>query len=147
MRINKTDTTIMEGDMTPMIDMSFQLIAFLMVLVNFSADEVNARVVLPESELARPPDGAPAENRIVIQMDEKAGILMGAESLNFEGFRTMLSNEVYLLQMKKLSPADATVIIRAHRNAPTGKVQEVIRLCQEKKFERFVLRAKEKIRD
>jgi biopolymer transport protein ExbD len=75
MKIKKADTSVMEGDMTPMIDMSFQLIAFLMVLVNFSADDVSARVVLPESELARPPEGAPAENRIIIQMDKVGSII------------------------------------------------------------------------
>jgi biopolymer transport protein ExbD len=55
----------------------------------------------------------------------------------------MLNNEAYLLQTRDLAPADATLIIRAHKDCQTGKVQEVIKTCQEKKFEKFVLRAKE----
>ena len=35
------------------------------------------------------------------------------------------------------------VIIRAHKDVPTGKVQEVIEMCQREQFERFRLRAKE----
>ena len=133
----------MEGDMTPMIDMSFQLIAFLMVLVNFTADDVNAKVVLPESELARPPQGNPVENRIIIQMDQNGMILSGAETLSLDRLKTVLDNEAYLLNAKEKKPADATVIVRAHRDCKTGQVQEVIKTCQEKKFEKFVLRAKE----
>ena len=37
---------------------------------------------------------------------------------------------------------NATIVIRADRDVPTGKVQEVIRVCQEADFEKFVLRAK-----
>jgi biopolymer transport protein ExbD len=143
MKIKKTESGILEGDMTPMIDMTFQLVAFLMVLVNFSADDVSAKVVLPESELARPPEGAPNENRIIVQLDKEGSILMGAETVTIDGLKTMLSNEAYLLSTKELSPSDATIIVRAHKDAQTGKVQEVIKACQEKKFDRFVLRAKE----
>ncbi|MFN7292338.1 MAG: ExbD/TolR family protein, partial [Pirellula sp.] len=43
-----------EGDMTPMIDMVFQLIIFFMVLINFSQDDQNEKIKLPSSELAKP---------------------------------------------------------------------------------------------
>lgn len=144
MKIARHDTTVMEGDMTPMIDMSFQLIAFLMVLVNFTADDVSARVILPESELARPPEGAPAENRIILQLDGAGSIIYGADPVNIDGLKTILKNEAYLLTTRELEPKDALIIVRAHKNCPTGKVQEVIKTCQEQKFDHFVLRAKEK---
>lgn len=145
MKIKKANSDVLEGDMTPMIDMTFQLIAFLMVLVNFSAEDVSARVVLPESELARPPESV-NENRIIIQVDAKGQIIMGAELLTVPGMKTMLKNEAYLLATKTppLEPKDATIIIRAHKDCQTGKIQEVIKTCQEEKFDRFVLRAKEK---
>jgi biopolymer transport protein ExbD len=144
MKIKKVDSSLLEGDMTPMIDMAFQLIAFLMVLVNFTADDVSAKVVLPESELARPPDGNPDDNRIIVQIDSEGTILMGAQEMDLNGLKTMLSNEVFLLQQKDLGAQDAVVIVRAHKDTKTGTVQEVIKACQDKKFDRFVLRAKEK---
>lgn len=144
MKIKSGSSAILEGDMTPMIDMTFQLVAFLMVLVNFAAEDVSARVVLPESEMARPPEGKPTENRILIQMDKDGQILYGAEILSLESLKTVLRSEEYLLQSKQLAPADALVIIRAHKDAQTGKVQDVIKTCQENKFDHFVLRAKEK---
>jgi len=54
-----------EGDMTPMIDMTFQLIAFFMVLVNFADADQNERIRLPSSELAKPPD-RPFESPITL---------------------------------------------------------------------------------
>ena len=41
---------------------------------------------------------------------------------------------------KKLS--DVTVVIRADRLAKTGKVQEIIQMCQEAGFDMFALRGK-----
>jgi biopolymer transport protein ExbD len=144
MKIKPANTTVSEADMTPMIDMTFQLIAFLMVLVNFSAESVSARVVLPESELARPPEHSPEDNKIVIQLDAQGLIIFGSDTVSAENLKTMLKNEAYLLSTRDLSPSESTVIIRAHRECPTGKVQEVIKTCQEQKFDKFILRAKEK---
>ena len=144
MKIKAANTTVSEADMTPMIDMTFQLIAFLMVLVNFSAEDVSAKVVLPESELARPPEHASNENKIVVQLDKEGSILYGSETVSPDGLKSILKNEAYLLTTQELSPGDATVIVRAHRDCPTGKVQEVIKICQEQKFDKFILRAKEK---
>jgi biopolymer transport protein ExbD len=58
MRFRQRRTTpVDQGDMTPMIDMVFQLIAFFMVLINFSEVDYNERIALPQSELAQPPEG------------------------------------------------------------------------------------------
>ena len=38
-------------------------------------------------------------------------------------------------------PSSATIIVRADGRSKTGDVQEMIKVCQEKGFERFVLRA------
>ena len=42
------------------------------------------------------------------------------------------------------SPSDATVVVRADGRARTGDVQLIIRDCQAKGFEKFVLRAEYK---
>ncbi|MEM1303854.1 MAG: biopolymer transporter ExbD, partial [Planctomycetota bacterium] len=45
MRVKKRkEMEAAEGDMTPMIDMTFQLIAFFMVLINFSEVEQDQRI-------------------------------------------------------------------------------------------------------
>jgi len=54
-----------------------------------------------------------------------------------------LDIEISLLRRQHKSPAQANVIIRADGSVPTGQVQKLIKLCQEKNFERFALRAKQ----
>ena len=60
MRVKSKKVDLAEGDLTPMIDMAFQLIAFFMVLINFAQTESNDRVKLPSSQLVKPPE-APLE--------------------------------------------------------------------------------------
>ena len=46
-----------------------------------------------------------------------------------------------LVPVAGLKLAEATVIVRADGRSKTGDVQELIKFCQEKGFEKFVLRA------
>jgi len=55
MRIAGKKPEIADVDMTPMIDIVFQLIAFFMVVTNFANTKADERVKLPKDELARPP--------------------------------------------------------------------------------------------
>jgi biopolymer transport protein ExbD len=131
-------------DMTPMIDMAFQLIAFFMVLLNFAGADQNERIQLPISELAKPPE-APMEHPIFIQLTKSGTVILGGQEVPLSGLRPYMIREGEFLRFRKKSPRDASVIIRADANAATGSVQEVIQVCQESKFETFALRAAEKI--
>jgi len=134
---------IVEGDLTPMIDMTFQLIAFFMLVINFSDVEQDQRVTLPASELARPPE-APYEHPLTIHLTENDRFIYGGrEVTQLAQLRSALLQETQIIlrhTTKKL--ADVTVIIRADENAKTGLVQQVIQACQELEFERFALRGK-----
>lgn len=141
-------------DMTPMIDMTFQLIAFFMILINFNEGEQSEKVTLPNSTLAKPPE-APLETPITIQIGftivdkkpvgEEKMIIAGQEFGNPDALKPILNNEKFVLENKSPPKAatDANVIIRAHKDARTGIVQNVIRVCQEVGFDKFTLRAKE----
>ena len=134
---------IVEGDLTPMIDMTFQLIAFFMLVINFSDVEQDQRVTLPSSELARPPE-APYEHPLTIHLTENDRFIYGGrEVTQLAQLRSALLQETqFIFQYKTKNLADVTVIIRADENAKTGLVQQVIQACQELKFERFALRGK-----
>jgi len=62
-----------------------------------------------------------------------------------EAIRPFLKAEKYLLQTKNQSEKNATIIIRAHKDAKTGMVQKIIKVCQEVGFEKFTLRAKSEV--
>lgn len=134
-----------EGDMTPMIDMTFQLIAFFMIAMNFSQAEQDERVMLPASALAKPPD-RPLENPVVVNVTRDGKIIYGGQELpTMNRLRPYLVNERMVLEGRKQSIDDATVIIRADRYAQAGFVQKLIQLCQEERFQKFSLRAQEEV--
>ena len=54
MKIKSEKSAVADVDMTPMIDIVFQLIAFFMVITNFEQTQADERVKLPKDQLARP---------------------------------------------------------------------------------------------
>jgi biopolymer transport protein ExbD len=144
MRIRRRAHDIVEGDLTPMIDMTFQLIAFFMLVINFSDVEQDQRVTLPASELAQPPD-APYDQPLTIHLTEEGSYIYAGSMLpSVDALRSALLREKQIIELHtNQSLADVTVIIRADEDAQTGQVQEIIQTCQDLQFERFALRGKQ----
>ncbi|MEL6109206.1 MAG: biopolymer transporter ExbD [Planctomycetota bacterium] len=142
MKIKPRKVDLAEGDLTPMIDMTFQLIAFFMVLINFSQTEENERVVLPNSQLVKPPE-APLEYPIILHVAKDGEIILGGDSYSTETLSVGLRRELAVIRSEKKTPADANVIIRGHQDVAAGQIQEIIKVAQDEKLERFALRAKE----
>ncbi len=130
-----------EGDLTPMIDMTFQLIAFFMVLINFTDAEQDQRIRLPVSDIAKPPDTAFIEPRTV-HLTDRGMVSFRGDEMPMVEFERHLRRDVQELRNRGKSVTDVTVIIRADKNAMSGQVQEIMQECQRTGYERFVLRAK-----
>jgi len=145
MKIKKGSTSgILEGDLTPMIDMTFQLIAFFMVLINFTQSEQNEKVKLPSSVLAKPAK-APIAFPITLHLTEDATVIIGLQEISIGALGPFLVRERNVLQVQGKTTDDATIVVRAHKFSSTGRVQELIKKCQENNFEKFALRAKEDV--
>ena len=127
-------------DMTPMIDMTFQLITFFMFVMNFSEAEQDDRIQLPLSQLAKPVDG-PIDKPITLQLTDKGSVIYAGEMIGLPDIGGYLEREKSVMLDAGKEPNTATVIVRADGAAKTGDVQEIIRICQEKGFEKFALRA------
>jgi len=128
-------------DMTPMIDMTFQLITFFMFVMNFSEAEQDDRIQLPMSQLAKPVDG-PIEKPITLQLTNKGSVIYAGETIGLRDVGGYLEREKSVMLDAGKEPNTATIIVRADGAAKTGEVQEIIKICQEKGFEKFALRAK-----
>jgi biopolymer transport protein ExbD len=129
-----------EIDMTPMIDMTFQLITFFMFVMNFSEAEQDDRIQLPMSQLAKPVEGV-KELPITLQLTRDNNIIYAGELVSVSDIGGYLEREKTVLLDQGREPSSATVIVRADGQAKTGEVQQVIKICQEKGFEKFALRA------
>ena len=142
MKVKSKKVDLAEGDLTPMIDMVFQLIAFFMVLINFAQTESNDRVKLPSSQLVKPPEVA-LEFPIILHIAQDGEIILGGDDYTAETLRVGLQRELAVIKAEGKSAKDANVVIRAHKDTAAGDVQEVIRVAQEQKLENFALRVKE----
>ncbi len=142
----KRKTEILEGDLTPMIDMTFQLIAFFMLLINFSEVDRAEEITLPSSVLAVPPDVRP-DYQIILNLEPGGKIKFeGQEVPEIDFMGPVLKQQVAAASREGVSEPDIAVIIRSHQDTPTGLVQELISKCQESELQTFSLRVKEKLR-
>ena len=146
MKIEKARTKILEGDLTPMIDMTFLLIAFFMLLINFSEIEKSEEIDLPDSVLARPPENPP-EYQIVLNLDKDGAVIFAKQRVNeIDLIHVLLDQEIGVATREGVSKGNINVIIRADRDVKTGLVQDLMAKCQESDLELFSLRVNERLR-
>ncbi len=156
MKIKGTPLSVPEVDMTPMIDVVFQLIAFFMVLSKFDQEKVDERVTLPKDQLARPPI-VKRESAFTLNFGferDKQGAITDPTPYIFDGdqkftvdtVRSRLRQEAAFYKAIGRNVEDVTVEIRADALVQSGLVQELIQICQERdiEFQRFALKATQK---
>ena len=153
MKLKRAEINVSEMDMTPMIDMTFQLISFFMFVINFNNDLSNQQIHLPVAELAKPVEKAKIQP-LVLNIDQDGKLLVIGEILDLKDPNGFAKANAYLkkeatvirLAMQKAGkPGDkgleATVIIRGDERMHYGAVQDLIRACREAGFTKFSLRA------
>ncbi len=129
-----------ETDMTPMIDMTFQLITFFMFVMKVSDIEADARIKLPSSQIAKPPEGKPGDI-YVLQIASNNKVLHNGQDIDLDRFDKILRLEVDTKRRLGKDPADTVVLVRADSFAETGQVQKIIQICQKNGFVNYSLRA------
>lgn len=141
----KNSSEIMEADLTPMIDVTFLLIAFFMVLINFTEVDRAEEILLPKSRLAIPPTVRP-DYQVILNLDVNGVVKFGGQDFtNIDLLDSALEREKSAAQIENVQPRDISVIVRSHQDTPTGVVQKLISKCQQLGLENFSLRVKEQI--
>jgi len=151
MRIKHSGPSLVEADMTPMIDMVFQLVAFFMIVTNFDQQQADERVKLPSDPLVKPPEvarklelvlnvgfsrtpeGEIADPIAKLYFPGEDGVdaMFSRDRINQEGNVSKLRNE----------SKDTVVTIRADADVPTGVVQKLIEFGQDAGYNKFALKA------
>lgn len=146
MRFRRKHEGVLEADLTPMIDMTFQLIAFFMLIINFSEVEKSQELQLPLSEIVKPPE-TPPPFKIILNMDAEGMIKFREfEPVRLNALRPILLNEIGTASRMGVAPGKISVIIRADKNVRTGMVQELMDACKQERLEQFSLRVNEQLR-
>jgi biopolymer transport protein ExbD len=138
-------------NMTPLLDVVFQLITFFMLVINFSNDNYDQRVRLPIAGSARPLDAAKvSEDRLVLNIDRDGRLLITGEILDSERATREIHFQADLIKLNakaaglKVDAAEGlptTVVLRADRATPFSQLFRMITACQAEGFRKFDLKA------
>jgi len=144
MKMSKHDPkTEVEMDMTPMIDIVFQLIIFFMLITDMTQEELEL-LHLPEAQTASPDDPDPRDIRPVINLLSDGQILVKRELLydpvNDDGYAALKEFLAGMARRMPREPLDATkpggatvpanaLLIRADQSTPFKHIQKVMEIC------------------
>lgn len=145
MKVQRRKVDPEKGDLTSMIDMTFQLIAFFMILINFSEVDRSEDIELPLSELAKPPSEAADHEMVLNLLPNGEVIYSSTKYLRGDKLKSQFDRKVREAKREGQEPADIRIVIRAHEDTPTGKVQELMAECEKASLSNFALRVKERV--
>ena len=110
-------------DLTPMIDMVFNLLIFFMVVSQFANEERDLKVQLPDGSEAMPLTAKPRE--IFVNIDNAGRYFVRSQELSSEQLGDLLAQAVLN------NPGRQSVIIRADKRAAWDYVATAMRLCNQ----------------
>jgi len=136
-----------EPNLTPILDMVFQLITFFMLVINFQAAAVDMSLKLPIVGSARPVSTPGTEELLVLNVTTKGEVIVYGQPKNPEEY---LSKEARLTVRKlkndgkKISLGDelpTMIVVRADHKTPFDLLNKVLTECQKNGYRKFALRA------
>jgi biopolymer transport protein ExbD len=110
-------------DLTPMIDVVFNLLIFFMVVSHFADTERDLKTRLPDGSEAMPMTARPRE--LYVNIDERGRYFVRSREVTREELREIL------IQAALNNPGTQTVSIRADKRAAWDYVATAMRLCNE----------------
>jgi biopolymer transport protein ExbD len=142
--LHSADTA--EPNLTPMLDMVFQLVTFFMLVLNFQAAALDMSLKLPVVGSARPVD-TKSEDLLVLNVNLKGEVIVYGIPKNTEEYlakEAQFSRKRLEIDGKKIKPGDelpTMVVVRADQKTPFDLLNKVLTDCQKNGFRRFALRA------
>ena len=142
-----------EPNLTPLLDVVFQLITFFMLVINFSNENYDARVRLPVAGSARPVeegDKSAMEDRLVLNVDRQGRMLMTGRVLTSTQAIQEIKHQADLVKLNvraaglKPDPSGGlptTIVLRSDRDTPFSSIYTLITACQANGFHKFALKA------
>jgi biopolymer transport protein ExbD len=139
-----------EPNLTPILDMVFQLITFFMLVINFQSASLDMSLKLPVVGSARPVDKG-GEDLLVLNINLKGKLMVyGGEKEPGPYLANEAQAERNKLELggKKIKPGDelpTLVVVRADHSTPFELLNSVLSDCQKNGFRRFALRAMNRV--
>jgi biopolymer transport protein ExbD len=128
MRLRKVRRTFgVEINMTPMIDIVFQLVIFFMLVSQVTRVEAE-NLSLPEAQKANTPDQPPV-GQLVINVTRDRRYIVSGQSHVMAGIEAILAGEVAARPASQVS-----VLVRGDRDTPWEAVARALQACATKQI-------------
>jgi biopolymer transport protein ExbD len=135
-----------EPNLTPILDMVFQLITFFMLVLNFQSAALDMSLKLPVVGSARPVD-TKSEDLLVLNVNLKGEVIvygMPRETGPYLKREADMTRRKLASDNKIIKPGDelpTLVVVRADQKTPFDLLNKVLTDCQSNGFRKFALRA------
>lgn len=139
-----------EADLTPMLDMVFQLITFFMLVSSFKAASLELSLKLPVVGSARPVETGGEESLLVLNVNKEGQLVVYSlpqdivPYLKAEAKMARLEAKRKNSGFKDADDLPTTVVVRADKDTPFGLLNLIIKTCQDNGFRKFALKATDK---
>lgn len=141
-----------EPNLTPLLDVVFQLITFFMLVINFSNDNYDQRVKLPVAGSAMPIDdaGKADEERLVLNVDSAGRLLFNGKTLStaeaveqikFQASLVRFNAKAGGIKLVPGGPLPSRVVIRGDRSMTFAPLYQLMTACQNAGFQKFEFKA------
>lgn len=139
-----------EPNLTPMLDMVFQLITFFMLVISFKAASLDLSLKLPVVGSARPVETQGQQDLLILNLDKEGKLNVYGVAKEIESY---IAGEAQasLLAARRTNPKiqsgdelPTTVVIRADKSIPFKLLNRVMKVCQAQGFRKFALMAMNK---
>jgi biopolymer transport protein ExbD len=145
-----------EPNLTPLLDVVFQLITFFMLVINFSADTYDQRIRLPIAATASPPEPGKSleEDRRVLNIDKDGKLIWNGEILDSQRTIREIKVQAQIIRSdlervrKKKGAAKSeddtlptTIVLRSDKETTYQDIYRIITACQANGFRKFSLKA------
>ena len=144
-----------EPNLTPVLDMVFQLITFFMLVINFKANLIDRAMELPIVGTARPINKEDHRMQIMVNLNSKGQFTVYNKPIPDEKIPDYIAMQAQSAKLseRRLNPnfdengeLTTEVVIRADSATPFSKLYQVIKECQDQNFRNFAFRALNKKR-
>ena len=139
-----------EPNLTPILDMVFQLITFFMLVINFKSASMDLSLKLPVVGSARPVDMKGQEELLILNINSQGKLNVYGVEKDIESYiageaqASLIAARRTNPELKDGDELPTSVVIRADRATPFKLLNRVIKACQDNGFRKFALKAKDR---
>jgi biopolymer transport protein ExbD len=147
MALSSSELTHAQPNLTPLLDMVFQLITFFMLVINFKEASLDQSLQLPVLGSARPVETKGEEDLLVLNIDAEGRLKVYGSTQDVRSYLAAEARQEEIrmkAKNKAYKPGDelaTTVVIRADKATPFKQLNDIIKVCQKHNYRKFALKA------